>query len=539
MSTSLKHEQNPKNIAATLVKLRDTQRESPLGIAAASLIQKITENSDIKGDELTVLGKTLIKINEDSFYGSYPHLAEERQEVIEMAPPSLDEAIDTNTIDGALFAYLQFGRYEHGLDEVNHEKFNAEITALQQATKFQLATLTSADIGTPDIKDVSESFTRLRAHGDYLYGMNNGAGTLFEMLTAMGQYDDVTRYGDDILAGILMQVDNSAPTLTIPVGNGHSRMPTFREIRPNSYSISSDIPHARQKDADIVNAALLTALEKVNSTTLDNLQGHPFSEHERARIIHHMTDFVGTHIVHSNNQRFEAFFNTEHLSFEQALQKKNEYYSPSEEIVLATTDYLRFAEPLTDEAILKVHYSDNVQHLHALIKASEGRLMKVDSPESLAVLQRRFPNLSSLTFSTSQAERALLNNYDPLVKAESATSFTLKETVRETFADLGITGDTPRPIEDGPLNVALTQNIRKSLPGIDEEFTDAIATAVKNRNHISNPSYFAENIVRQLPIEYKRNIEKPGELYSVSPELAKRFEHSDEDLPIASPSLKR
>jgi hypothetical protein len=179
-------------------------------------------------------------------------------------------------------------------------------------------------------------------------------------------------------------------------------------------------------------------------------------------------------------------------------------------------------------------HTQNVCEILDLVDANCLSLIKIDNNDSLETLKARFPNLEYIKRTTTLKDRDSLSNFSPLVRSISADLFSLQETVRETFEELGMSIENPRPIEDGPLTTLLTQNVRQVIPNVTPELESAIATAVKERGTNVDGRFFAGKIVNLLPFEQEEAINKSNDIFSRPDNTVKRFRESICDGPDGS-----
>jgi hypothetical protein len=542
MSTSQKHSQVIANVAGLLSSLsRLDDDASPAAKPAKALAERLIGPFDaLSQNEMNDrLASKLLTMNEESLKANYPDYNFEREDGA--ITPRGDDIMPVDTVDGLIFARIQLSNFEHGLYEDNYYNYEKELEALNNGLILDIGAKTTAnklDMHPKNeaIAKIAESMTRLNTHGDYLYDMTNGGHNTIAQLALLTNNPD-HNYGDDVYAMLLQQLyDNKDNTLTIPKGVGGGNARSFRQLRTDSYSITSDVPSPSQQDADIVNAAALAILKYTKSATLVDIPGEPLDDFERNIALDRITSYVTMQIQNSNALRFLPYMRSEGKTFKQAQDKARAFQTPSNTFTFAINGDFP-AESMPEKRNFSL--SETVEMVNQMAKDSGGRMVRIDTPESLAALQKRYPDLSVREFTFSDAELQALHNYDVIKRPLSAAKFTLGETIHDTFESLGFSKDNTKAVEDGPLNVALKQAIRRNLPGIDDRFDYAVSSVVRHRHSSTNGFNIADSIIRELPDDQKENMDKPGEVFSISAELAKHFEPSQEDLPIGTPALKR
>ncbi|OUV23548.1 MAG: hypothetical protein CBC55_00740 [Gammaproteobacteria bacterium TMED95] len=541
MSTTITDDQTLRNVAATLHSV-STDNGNKLQASAQKLLHSISLD---KGTALPTVEDVHVDLRERnlrSIEENYPHLEEHLAlaKSQSMSPVDVErDSIPLSNVDGLLFFIQQLGRIEQGLFGEQFSDLEGSIEELTEALSFRLAVLNTPDYNaqpTPDIRDIVDKVSQLGAHGDYLYGLQNGFRTLIAQLELAASSPGM-HFGDDIFIAMLDQAYKSGP-LVLPTGASKFDTSVRHSLRNPNYNITSDVPMPNQAVADDVSRAmafLAHRLDVVDLLDTDENKVDPSAKEDIKKVF---LSTASSMILRSNHLRFEDYSGLEGITFQDALARKNGLHAQNKKLFLVSYDDF---EPLVPPEKRDHRLSLNAQLISERINQGNGKVMPVSTIEDVEALKQKSPFLSVEEIDVSSVELSQLAMYGNMESPLSATHVLLRNAVQDAHESLGLDDDA-NSIEKGPISVAMIDRISSAVPGLDDTFAKAIEKAVANNypSHTTQtPKYVVRNILSELPAEYVANIQSPGEPRTISPSLEPTRERSGEDIPYGRPSLTR
>lgn len=541
MSTTITDDQTLRNVAATLHSA-STDNGNKLQASAQKLLHSISLDKRNASPTVDDIHVALRERNLRSIEENYPHLEEHLAlaKSQPMSPVDVErDSIPLSNADGLLFFSQQLGRIEQGLFGEQFSDLEGSIEELSEALSFRLAVLNTLDYNaqpTPDIRDIVDKVSQLGAHGDYLYGLQNGFRTLIAQLELAASSPGM-HFGDDIFIAMLDQAYKSGP-IVVPTGASKFDTSVRHSLRNPNYNITSDVPMPNQSVADDVSRAMAFLAHRLDVVDLLDTDGNKVDPSTKENIKKVFLSTASSMILRSNHLRFEDYAGLEGVTFQDALERKNGLHAQNKKLFLVSYDDF---DPIVPPEKRDYRLSQHAQLISERISQGNGKVMPVLKMEDVEALKQKIPFLSVEEFDVSSIEVSQLAMHGGMETPLSATHVLLRNAVQEAHDSLGL-DDKANSIEKGPISVAMVDKISSAIPGIDDTFAKAIEKAVANNypSHTTQtPKYVVRNILFELPAEYVANIQSSGAPRTISPSLEPTRERSGEDMPYGRPSLTR
>tara|TARA_Y100000296_G_scaffold17811_1_gene21063 strand:+ start:171 stop:1370 length:1200 start_codon:yes stop_codon:yes gene_type:complete len=310
MSTTITDDQTLRNVAATLHSA-STDNGNKLQASAQKLLHSISLDKRNASPTVDDIHVALRERNLRSIEENYPHLEEHLAlaKSQPMSPVDVErDSIPLSNVDGLLFFSQQLGRIEQGLFGEQFSDLEGSIEELSEALSFRLAVLNTLDYNaqpTPDIRDIVDKVSQLGAHGDYLYGLQNGFRTLIAQLELAASSPGM-HFGDDIFIAMLDQAYKSGP-IVVPTGASKFDTSVRHSLRNPNYNITSDVPMPNQSVADDVSRAMAFLAHRLDVVDLLDTDGNKVDPSTKENIKKVFLSTASSMILRSNHLRFEDY----------------------------------------------------------------------------------------------------------------------------------------------------------------------------------------------------------------------------------------
>lgn len=553
MSVSITPVQTLKTVAASVVSLSrmDTANAPGLRNAARSakrMVEAISHNRNVDPMataevQAHAVYDAMRALNFSSFIAQYPSSYEDYKDNFAPLLDAKDFDFSRDAVpfkgaegmDGMAFLRCSLDRVEHGLyGEVTNHNLSQNLAALGRDLGRAMAINSSVAIPTPS--ELAESITRLRAHGDYLYDMQSGASEVFKKLDTFGIGVNNEFYGDDTLLRTFLEATTNPDSMTVPV-NSVPKGPSVAELRQGNYRVTGDIPYPTQSDMDTLNKAVEYTKAKLMTLPLVGTNGEALSEMESRRVRTQFANFASDQLWHGQQARFKPFTSLTHHSFPEAsgIVNSNKLVRNNELFMVVDASYGLlpvYEESPTD----RKDVSKNVRAIENAIDKTGGKAQLVRK-DDLDLIVEQGLNVQALSIFLSNDEvRELGSQRVPVMSAGQYLLNTAVHNACDTLRnDEGKIPSLVRHVNDSPdallgsdLAGIIVEELKKTVPGVEDGVVDSIREAVGKQYPTSSATWLRGEIERNMDTFARNALFSAGEIKPLSPDIGEV-----EDLTVA------
>jgi len=546
MSVSITPVQTLKTVAASVVNLSrlDPAKEPGLRNAVRSarrMVSDILQNRkettiDSPEEQAAAIYDVMRAENKAALIARHPS-PEVHGIYLDKFAPSLDGkdfnmAIDAvrlrghEGMEGMAFLRCNMNHLRHGHhDPVDDNNLSQNLAALDRDLGRAMALNSAVAMPTPS--KLAESITRIQAHGDYLYGMQSGASTMFEKLDSFGVDAHYEFYGADTLLRTYLEASTNPDSITVPVG-GRMNGVTVYGLREGNYRVTNDIPYPTQEDMDTLNKAVEYTKAKLMTLPLVGPDGAALDDVDTRNVRIQFSGFASAQLHEGQSFRMSAFYQHVDKPFHEAAKLvHNDRFARNNELMMVIDGSSGLLPVYHESPTDRKDVSKHVRAIENAITKTGGKAQLV-SPADYALLENSGANVQALSVFLSNSEvRELPSQHISIMSAgQYLLNMAVQSAVDNLRNDEGKITSLERHPNDSPdalmgqdLSSLIVEKLKQTLPGVSDGVVESVREAVGKQPPGVTATSVVWGIESKLDTFAKQALLTKGELKPLSPDL--------------------